>query len=75
MISGLNFETRNNVLPLNTHVPLATQLSPLTPVAATHVRRTTTSTLQSQLGYISILFSIVHVLFKQPYVSNGIIYK
>ena len=65
MISGLNFETRNNALPINTHVPLATQLTPLTP----------TSNLQSQLGYISMLFSIIHVLFKRPYVSNGIIYK
>ena len=68
MISGLNFETRNNVLPINSHVPLATQLSPLTPVAATHVRRTPTSTLQSQLGYISTLFSIVDVLFTYTFV-------
>ncbi|PWA62520.1 DNA helicase Pif1-like protein [Artemisia annua] len=49
----LNFQTANNVLPLNSHVPLATQLSPLTPAAATDVRRTTTSTFQSQLGPVS----------------------
>ncbi|PWA75756.1 hypothetical protein CTI12_AA057680 [Artemisia annua] len=42
-------QTTNNIFPLNSHVPLATQLSPFTPVEATHVRRTAASNFQSQL--------------------------
>lgn len=49
MHSGLFGQTTNNILPLNSHAPLASQLSPFTPAEATHVRRTAASNLQSQV--------------------------
>ena len=48
--SGVFGQTTNNILPLNSHVPLSTHLSPLTPAEATHVRRTASVPFQSQLG-------------------------
>lgn len=63
MLSGLNFNTTNNVLPLNTRVPGATHLAPLTRSAATHVRPASISSFQSQLGiYLCILLTLFFYL-------------